>query len=154
MLCAISHAPGQAVIGGKIDRLDRKGDRVRVIDYKTGKDKLDFTDVASLFSREGKRNKAAFQTLVYALLYHENFPDKNVQIVPSLINRLNIFDGKGRFELTMNKMEVKDAGPLLEEFRKDLKMLLEELFNPAMTFKQTRNTDNCKYCPYQEICYR
>ena len=36
----ISHAPGYAVVGGKIDRVDRKDNVVRIIDYKTGKDKL------------------------------------------------------------------------------------------------------------------
>ncbi len=151
---AIVHAPGQAVIGGKIDRLDRKGDVVRVIDYKTGRDKLDFESVESLFNREGKRNKAAFQTLVYALLYQSNYPEKGVRIAPGLINRLNIFDDKYGFELTINKQAVKDAGPLLKEMEVHLKILLEELFNPAETFKQTLNTENCKYCPYQGICYR
>ncbi len=150
----ISHAPGQAVIGGKIDRLDRKGTVVRVIDYKTGRDKLEFESIASLFSREGKRNKAAFQTLVYALLYQSNYPEEGVQITPGLINRLNIFDEKYSFELTINKKVVKDARPLLKELEVHLKLLLEELFNPTETFKQTLNTENCKFCPYQGICYR
>ena len=62
-------SPGSVLISGKIDRVDRKDKILRVIDYKTGKDQLDFDSIASLFSREGKRNKAAFQTMLYALLY-------------------------------------------------------------------------------------
>src|SRR5690606_2608660 len=61
----IAHPPYKAVVGGKIDRVDRKGEVVRVIDYKTGKDKLSFESVASLFARDTNRNKAAFQTLLY-----------------------------------------------------------------------------------------
>jgi CRISPR/Cas system-associated exonuclease Cas4 (RecB family) len=149
----ISHGPGQAVIGGKIDRLDKKGDSVRVIDYKTGRDKLEFDDIESLFSREGSRNKAAFQILLYALLYNENHKGAS-RIKPGLINRLNLFEEEFRFGLIMNKEYLDDAVPLLDNLKAHLKILLEELFNPEETFKQTSNVDNCKFCAYQRICYR
>jgi hypothetical protein len=149
----ISHGPGQAVIGGKIDRLDKKGNSVRVIDYKTGRDKLEFDNIESLFSREESRNKAAFQILLYALLYHENHPG-GVKIKPGLINRLNLFEEEFRFGLVMNKVQLDDAVPLLGVLKDQLKTLLEELFNPEETFKQTKNVDNCRFCAYQRICYR
>ncbi len=149
----ISHGPGQAVIGGKIDRLDKKGNTVRVIDYKTGRDKLEFDTIESLFSREGARNKAAFQILLYALLYHDNNPG-NIRIKPGLINRLNLFEEEFKFGLVMNRSQLDDAVPLLGTLKENLKTLLEELFNPAETFKQTKNVDNCKFCAYQRICYR
>lgn len=151
---AISHMPGQAVLGGKIDRLDRKGDLVRVIDYKTGKDKLEFESIESLFSREDGRNKAAFQTMLYALLYKSNYPEPGIRIVPGLINRMNLFEDHLKVGLKVGKEMIEDVGPLLPELEMRLKSLLEELFNPAETFKQTQNIDTCKYCPYQGICYR
>ncbi|MBK7651652.1 MAG: PD-(D/E)XK nuclease family protein [Flammeovirgaceae bacterium] len=90
----IKHAPGFVVLGGTIDRVDRKGDEVRIIDYKTGQDKLDFEDIPSLFLRDEKNRKAAFQTLVYALLYKNNraVSAADTKIVPGLINRLNLFN--------------------------------------------------------------
>ena len=150
----ISHMPGQAVVGGKIDRLDRKGNLVRVIDYKTGRGKFEFEDVESLFMREEERNSAAFQTLLYALLYKTNYPDDGLRIVPGLINRNNLFEDDLEFGLKIKKIKLEDAVPLLPEFEAKLKNLLEELFNPAETFRQTQNRDICKYCPYQGICYR
>lgn len=150
----ISHAPGFAALGGTIDRIDSKEDRVRVIDYKTGKDELDFKSVASLFSRDGKRNKAAFQTLLYALLYKTNGTKSDLRIVPGLINRNNLFHDTFNFGLKMDGDFLKDARPLFPEFESHLQELLEEIFNPDVEFIQTNREETCKLCPYKEICYR
>jgi CRISPR/Cas system-associated exonuclease Cas4 (RecB family) len=152
---SITHPPHRAVIGGKIDRVDRKGDLVRVIDYKTGKDKLNFESVGSLFSREANRNKAAFQTLLYALLYKQNFSTgRATRLVPGLINRMNLFDEGFSFGLKVGKDQVTDVETLLPEFEARLTQLMEELFDPNGTFDQTEDVENCKFCPYTQICYR
>ncbi|MBS1508250.1 MAG: PD-(D/E)XK nuclease family protein [Bacteroidetes bacterium] len=151
----ISHSPGFVVLGGTIDRVDKKGDIVRVIDYKTGRDELEFKNVESLFYRDGKRNKAAFQTLLYALLYRNNNPvSEEMKIVPGLINRKNLFDEDFHFGLTLNKKKLDDATPLFAEFEERLQILLEEIFDPAGVFDQTDKMETCKLCAYKEICYR
>jgi CRISPR/Cas system-associated exonuclease Cas4 (RecB family) len=150
----ISHAPGFAVLGGTIDRIDSKNTEVRVIDYKTGKDELDFKNVASLFWRDGKRNKAAFQTLLYALLYKTNGAQADHKIIPGLINRNNLFDDSFHFGLKMDGEYLKDATPLFPEFENHLLKLLEEIFDPNQNFSQTQREETCKLCVYKEICYR
>ncbi len=151
----ISHAPGFVVLGGKIDRVDRKENQIRVIDYKTGKDKLDFDSIESLFERTTNRNKAAFQTMLYALLYRNNARvEESFTIVPGLINRSNLFDDAFQFGLKMKKDLVEDATPLLPEFEARLRILLEEIYDPETTFDQTVHTETCRLCPYQNICYR
>jgi hypothetical protein len=153
----LEQPPHKAVIGGKIDRVDLKGDLLRVIDYKTGKDKLSFESVASLFARDSKRNKAAFQTLLYALLYKQNIPangQTKIRMVPGLINRLNLFDDGFTFGLRVAKEHVSDVDALLPEFESHLKNLFEELFNPDQIFDQTSDIENCKLCAYSQICYR
>jgi CRISPR/Cas system-associated exonuclease Cas4 (RecB family) len=150
----ISHSPGFAVLGGTIDRIDSKDDSVRVIDYKTGRDELDFRNVSLLFSRDGKRNKAAFQTLLYALLYKTNGSPHGRKIIPGLINRNNLFDDEFRFGLKMDGEHLQDATGLLGEFETLLKDLLEEIFDPTQEFTQTMKEETCKLCPYKEICYR
>jgi CRISPR/Cas system-associated exonuclease Cas4 (RecB family) len=156
----IEHAPHKAVIGGKIDRVDRKGNLLRVIDYKTGKDKLNFESVASLFTRDGKRNKAAFQTLLYALLYKQNYLSSSsvygpeVKLIPGLINRMNLFDEGFSFGLKMGREPVTDVTTLLPEFESRLQQVFEELFDPEQPFDQTEDLLNCKMCPYRQICYR
>lgn len=152
----IDQPPGYAVVGGKIDRVDRKDDLLRIVDYKTGKDKLDFESVASLFARDGKRNKAAFQTLIYALLYQTNINPAvtGLRISPGLINRLNLFEETTEFGLKLAKAPVRDVKFLLLEFEDRLRKLLEEIFNPEANFDQTTVIETCRICPYRNICYR
>jgi ATP-dependent helicase/DNAse subunit B len=152
----IDQSPGYVLIGGKIDRVGRKDDLVRVIDYKTGKDKLDFESVASLFIRDKNRNKAAFQTILYALLYRVSNPAvrNGSKLVPGLMNRTNLFDSDFQFGLKMGKEYVTNIEPLLPEFEVRLKELLEELFNPEGKFDQTDVMETCRYCSYKNICHR
>ncbi|HCW06075.1 MAG TPA: PD-(D/E)XK nuclease family protein [Cytophagales bacterium] len=150
----INCAPGFVVLGGTIDRVDLKEGRVRVIDYKTGRDELDFKGVNSLFFKEAKRNKAAFQTLLYALIYKANSLGEEQKIIPGLINRNNLFDDTFQFGLKLDKIILDDATPLLGEFENHLCELLEEIFNPELEFVQTERTETCKLCPYKEICYK
>jgi hypothetical protein len=154
----IDHPPFKVVIGGKIDRVDRKDDVLRVIDYKTGKDKLNFDSIASLFSREGMRNKAAFQTLLYALLYKKSHLNNgkwnNVKLIPGLINRLNLFDEGFSFGLKVGKDNVTDVEPLLPEFEARMRELFNEMFDAEKPFDQTGEEANCKNCPYSPLCYR
>lgn len=152
----IDHAPGHAVLGGFIDRVDSKDGLLRIIDYKTGKDKLDFDTIASLFSREGKRNKAAFQTMLYALLYKANLNPANagMRILPGLINRMNLFEREFEFGLKHSKARVNDVTDLLPEFEEHLRILLNEIFDPETPFDQTQQVETCKHCAYRNICYR
>lgn len=155
----IDRPPFRAVLGGKIDRVDSKDTLLRIIDYKTGKDKLDFESIDSLFSREGYRNKAAFQTLLYALMYvrssSENGYDAAMKrVVPGLINRMNLFDDDFSFGFKVGKQRVNDVAVMFPLFEERLKELFEELYDQDQPFDQTLNTDNCKYCAYSHICYR
>lgn len=154
-----AHGKPVATLGGSIDRADFKNNLVRVVDYKTGKDKLEFESIESLFRHDEKRNKAAFQTMMYALLFYKNhsslFAEQpGIKLLPGLFNRVNLFDENFRFGLKVAGAFVEDAIPLLEEFEQRLKLLLEELFNPAEPFIQTTSLEICKNCPYHGICYR
>lgn len=154
----IGRPPYTVTLGGKIDRVDLKGDLLRIIDYKTGKDELSFDSLESLFSRDGKRNKAAFQTLLYALMYGSSMTssrgDGSPRIVPGLINRMNVFDDDFEFGLKIGKHYVRDVSTMFPEFEERLKELLEELYDPEQPFDQTPGMEACRLCSYSHICYR
>ncbi|MBX2910919.1 MAG: PD-(D/E)XK nuclease family protein [Cyclobacteriaceae bacterium] len=148
----------EVMLGGKIDRVDSKDGTVRIIDYKTGNDELVLEDIASLFNREGKRNKAAFQTMLYAYLYYRE-RKVEARIVPGLMNRKNLFDhnfsfghplGKG----SKKKGAIEDARQYFDEFEKLLVNALEDLYDPESPFDQTTNLKACSWCPYKGICRR
>ncbi len=151
----IDHPPHRITVGGVVDRADRKGDVLRVVDYKTGKDELNFPSIDSLFERGTKRNKAAFQTFVYALLFSEQLDKKeSIKLLPGLLSRKSLFSSSFVFGLVMGKERVENVLPLLPEFEQLLKTMLDELYNPEEVFDQTTDVEACKYCEFKSICYR
>lgn len=151
----IPHAPGHVTLSGKIDRLDRKDNTVRILDYKTGKGDLDFANIDSLFNGGNKkRNRAAFQTLIYSLLYQASNPSSDVALVPGLVSRQSLFADEFHPNLTVDEEVLTDAREILPEFQAKLAALLAEIFDPAKPFVQTENTEHCKFCPYRHMCYR
>lgn len=146
------------LLGGKIDRIDRVGETVRIIDYKTGRDELGVESIASLFNREGKRNKAAFQTMLYGLLYQKQKNISDVKVIPGLLNRKNLFSEDFSFGHPMGKGRdrelLADAEFHYAEFETLLMNLLKELFDPETHFDQTTNHKACTFCSYKSICRR
>lgn len=150
----LRHAPGQAVLSGKIDRIDSKDGSVRILDYKTGKTDPDFKGVDELFKAKNDRPSAVFQTLIYTLIYKSNNPTSRAKLAPGLVSRRNLFEDEFRPHLLLDKQEVEDANEFLTAFEGKLKELLEDIFDPAKPFVQTEVTELCRNCPYKAICYR
>ena len=154
----------QHVIGlkGVIDRIDSKDGVVRVIDYKTGKDDKQITDIRSLFDRHHeKRNKAALQTLFYSLLFVTSKPENTFPVMPGIFNSREMFEEQFDLRLKIKDQDSKqkflplnDARPVLDAFRQGLKFILEEMFSAAQNFDQTEDLKICATCPYSGICHR
>ncbi len=43
---------------------------------------------------------------------------------------------------------------LVSEFEARLKSMVQEMYDPAVPFRQTEEVKNCSYCPYNRICHR
>lgn len=140
-------------VKGVIDRIDRKGERVRVIDYKTGQDSKKVDTIDSLFDRDHKsRNKAGLQTMLYALLYSKNHPEFNGAIIPGVFNVKDLAGENSSYQLEIDKELVNNAGPMLSEFEGHLVDMMQEIFSPYVPFDQTNDEKKCSYCPYKGIC--
>ncbi|NOT74202.1 MAG: PD-(D/E)XK nuclease family protein [Cyclobacteriaceae bacterium] len=142
-------------IGGTIDRVDSKEGNVRVIDYKTGGDKPDFDSIESLFdSSKGRRNKAAFQTILYSWLYEREKVSASGKLIPGLMNRASLFTKDFVFGHMVGKRWIPDIKTHFNLFEPLLNQKLAELYDPEQPFDQTQNITTCEYCPYKNICYR
>ena len=145
----------QVRLMGIIDRVDIHQNKTRIVDYKTGKDQLRYGDFEGLFDEEGKgQNKALLQTLFYTLVYEKA---RNVsEVEPHLYTVKDFSLGTQFIEKTKEKLILRDenlAG-LKDQFALKLKEKLNELFDSSIPFRQTANTDNCKYCSFKGICQR
>ncbi len=148
-------ADGRKVgLKGIIDRIDRKEGIVRVLDYKSGKDDRNIGSKEAFFDRESKkRNKAAMQTFYYAMLYINKHGDDET-IKPGIFNMRELFQKDFNESLMDDELPLNDIRPYMEDFRKNLGVLLEEIYDQNDSFTQTEDTDKCKYCDYNGICRR
>ena len=51
-----------------------------------------------------------------------------------------------------SKIPVLDFSLYEDEFREELKKLLEELFHPEVSFTQTEVEEKCAYCDFKAFC--
>jgi CRISPR/Cas system-associated exonuclease Cas4 (RecB family) len=145
-------------IGGTIDRIDEKEGKIRIVDYKTGKAESSFNSIDSLFDHtDPARNSAAFQALMYSMIYMLNEGD--VTIVPSLYRMRETFDKDFDYRLILKKGS-KDVNPvndfrlLSEEFGQRLKQTISDIYSDKNEFIQTEDLKVCTFCPYAGICHR
>ncbi|MBP5583201.1 MAG: PD-(D/E)XK nuclease family protein, partial [Bacteroidales bacterium] len=142
-------------------RIDMQNGIVRIVDYKTGKckvenlaKKLDVTLDSLFISTKDKFPKEAFQTLLYAYILKKMEPEKTFQ--PNLFFIQTINDKNNRTTLKINKNEVLSfEGDLEKEFETGLQEKITELLDTNRKFEQTENRDNvCCYCDFKEFCGR
>ena len=148
-------------MGGIIDRMDSKDNVLRIVDYKTGGKADTPPSVESLFTPGPKRSNYVFQTFLYAAIVCRKLRERNDdrKVAPALlyIHRAAAEDYSPVIQLkeSYNKTTpVEDFSLLEEEFRTRLQALLEEIFNPDLSFSQTEEEDRCTYCDFKEICKR
>ena len=144
-------------LGGKIDRVDRLGKLLRVIDYKTGGTRQEFSSLDSLFDgAQSKRNSAAMQTLLYAWLVGSSYPGE--QILPGLYVMKALFEEDFDPALVMKsrgREEKIEAFAEYElEFLEYLKGVLQRMYDPGTPFTQRENDQKCSYCDFAELCSR
>jgi len=139
---------------GIIDRVDEKDGKIRIVDYKTGGDALDYTDIDGLFDpTSGKMNKALLQTLFYTYIYENKTGKKEVEpnlyVARKLRQEGSLFYTKSRgnrFPLSANTLS-----NFKEAFALRLRQSVEDLFNSNIPFKHDPNVDLPYNDHYQEF---
>ncbi len=139
---------------GYIDRLDNVRGALRIIDYKTGNARRNFTDIPDLFDPEKAGNHAAMQTLVYAYMTHIAYP-QYPKIGLGLYVMKDLFRENYDPRIYMSrKPPVENYFDVSETFEPELNALLSEIFLSDAPFTQTRDIKKCLTCLYADICRR
>lgn len=143
-------------IGGTIDRLDSKGDTLRIVDYKTGGTPKTPESIEQLFTPADNRPSYIFQTFLYAAIMCRRQP---LKVAPSLlyIHRAASESYSPVIEMgapRQAKMPVNNFAFYEDEFRERLQGLLQEIYSEEETFSQTEDTRKCEYCDFRSLCKR
>ncbi|MBN2806452.1 MAG: PD-(D/E)XK nuclease family protein [Prolixibacteraceae bacterium] len=138
--------------GGTIDRLDQVKETIRVVDYKTGMSEVKVKSIAALFEPSKNRNKAAFQTLLYASCVYDE-KEMFLPLVPAVYGARSVFKEDFDPVFKMGETDVHYQANAVE-FESLLVKLLEELADPAISFSQVDDVQQCKHCEFNGICNR
>lgn len=132
-----------------IDRIDFKDNKLRIVDYKTGKVETQIKDIEKIFMNLTNQYKAYFQLLFYLYVY-TNSTNENFIVEPHVfsVKQLN----NNSTQLIFNKETIDNKHQLLFDFEKNLKNLLLDILDKEKPFIQTKNEANCTYCQYKSFC--
>jgi ATP-dependent helicase/nuclease subunit B len=142
----------QVGIRGMADRIDRVGQTIRVIDYKTGRvkqDELNVNDPETII-RDPKMSKT-FQLICYSWLLRQA-PGMTGDIESGIFSMRNL--GAGLLTVKPGKNSGLEKDELADHFDALLRDLLTEIMDATLPFSQTEDSDHCKYCPFRQLCHR
>ncbi len=166
---------GQRVIrlGGQVDRLDRIGRQLRVVDYKTGSPLTSSApSVAEIFNPDyvdSKHTVYYLQSFLYcdiisrsheaqeayhldgnpvapALLFIRQVKDENYNPI------LKVKDEGQEGKRKATYSEVNDIADVHDSFARDLGALLADIFSENKPFEPTVHKDRCDTCVFKNIC--
>ena len=143
-------------IGGTIDRMDCKGDTLRIVDYKTGGSPKIPSNIEQLFTPAEGRPNYIFQTFLYAAIMCRR---QSMKVAPALlyIHRAASDTYSPVIEMgepRQPKIPVNNFSLFEDDFRNRLQTLLEEIYNPEEPFMQTEDKGKCEFCDFRALCHR
>ena len=148
----------QVCLKGIIDRMDCKDGILRIVDYKTGREKETPKTIDELFppTKYKDRKKEAFQIMYYAYIMSMQPQFSKYRLAPTLLytrtsskpTKEDIYYKIGNDVLTDFTSQ---CGPQFEE---KLKAIITEIFNPAIPFDPTDDKETCRNCDFSQLCGR
>ncbi len=127
-------------IGGNVDRIEIRNNRIRIIDYKSGKVEAnslkinDFIDVT-----KDIKNEKIIQLLCYALMFQEKDEYKNYEVEAGIVSFKNMKAGFMPFGLGKGRNVVSKTiidEEILNNFKEELVLLVNEILNPEIPFEE------------------
>lgn len=139
-------------IKGIIDRINLQNNTISIIDYKTGKNKLDCKSIESIF--EGTKessNSAIFQICLYAYIIHLQNNTKN--IVPHLMFIRDLHKTQKTLIYQKEiKKHVESYAEIQDVFEPLFNQTISSLVSPEIPFTQTEDSKQCEFCDFIMFC--
>lgn len=148
----------QIRLKGIIDRMDSKNGILRIVDYKTGRDKGTPATIDDLFppTEFKKRKKEAFQIFYYAYIMSHQPEFCKCKLAPTLLyTRSSSKPTADDIYYHIGNDELTDFnGRCGQEFEEKLTELISGIFNPDIPFSPTGDKETCRNCDFSQLCGR
>jgi hypothetical protein len=132
--------PYPVKISGKVDRIELRNNTIRIIDYKTGKvegNKLKIDTFEGLTL--DLANDKIIQLLCYSMMFQTNPLKGNYNVEVGIFSFKNMKAGFLPFTFGKGRGVVGETvitTEFLENFKEELVILIQEILNPAISFKE------------------
>lgn len=134
--------PLKIKLTGIADRIDKIGNEIRLVDYKTGKVRNEDLTISNLDTIVNGKKSKLLQLLWYSLLYLENNKEAD-SITPGLLSFRAL--SQGLFELNVEKKDKADRAMCLS-FKKQLVLIFDKLFSAEIEYVHNHEAKYCQYC--------
>jgi hypothetical protein len=145
-------------IKGIIDRMDSKDGILRIVDYKTGRNKGTPATIDDLFppTEFKKRKKEAFQIFYYAYIMSRQPEFCKYKLAPTLLyTRTSSKPTPDDIYYRIGNDAVTDFNSRYgREFEEKLISIITEIFNPDIPFSPTGDKETCRNCDFSQLCGR
>lgn len=140
-----------------IDRIDIVDNRMRFVDYKTGKDKTKAASVEALFDSDRPDwPKAIMQLMLYCHIYR--VLENDDQPITPVIYKMQTIMSNGVEAISVGSRKeaftLDDYHLIYDDYRNLLNMKIAEIFDPEIPFVQAEHDKACKFCQFKSICGR
>ena len=140
---------------GISDRVDSMSDgSIRIIDYKTGSNHLEYNSLDALFNGSpDERVSNITKTMLYAMMmYHTSGCD--VRPVLYYVRSMHDADYSPLLVDKSRKTTGDMYSSMREEFESLVASKLSEMYDPDVPFRQCEDKKACVYCDFREVCGR
>ncbi len=152
-------------IAGRIDRIEREGKTLKVIDYKTGKvvlkDLLKSKDVSLEEALIDPDKEKLRQLWLYQYLMLKNMHEGELNLGGERLENYGVKAKIYSFRNLKENLEVNlsfDSNPtifgFIEKSEEILTNIVTEMLNPETNFLQTDDLQTCERCDFRGICGR
>ncbi|MBJ2167039.1 MAG: PD-(D/E)XK nuclease family protein [Muribaculaceae bacterium] len=137
-----------------IDRVDETSEGLRFIDYKTGSDRTETTNIASLFKPDDTSCDAILQILAYCEAFAAMKGEKR-PIQPMLYTFRDMEVNGGLTPLRIGGEDIVDYRQISDDFMPELQKLVISIFDAETPFIQAcEGARTCSYCIFAPMCGR
>lgn len=135
-------------IKGKADRIDKVGDTMRIIDYKTGsveQSDLNFSDAGDLLTSPKKSKAVQLMLYLWMLKQSEGLPMEKMQA--GIISLRKLSNGFMPLQKKASRGPVKEMNDLdIELFLSSLANTVKDIYDTELEFTHSPASEYCEFC--------
>lgn len=130
--------PYKIKIAGNVDRIELRDNKIRIIDYKTGKVEARNLKVENFIELTSDiKYEKIIQLLCYALMFENKLEYKDYEVEAGIISFKNMKAGFMPFGLGKGKNVISEINKeTIEDFKISILGLIQEILNPEIPFKE------------------